>query len=69
MLIFLIVKRFLVLGPDGEQRRKYCEVLKKKYGMVSIEVGNLLKLEVQKKTELGQKIEPLLKKRQNSKFF
>lgn len=50
------VKRFLIIGPAGSSRREHCKKLAATYGMNVVDTGSLLKLEVQKKTDLGTKI-------------
>ena len=46
-----------MMGPAGSSRREHCKKLAATYGMNVIETGTLLKLEVQKKTDLGTKIQ------------
>lgn len=51
------VKRFLIVGPAGSNRREHCKKLAETFKLNVIETGALLKLEVQKKTDLGAKIQ------------
>ena len=47
----------MMIGPAGSSRRDHCKKLAATYGLNVIETGSLLKLEVQKKTDLCAKIQ------------
>ena len=46
-----------MIGPAGAQKKEHCKKLAEAFGLNVIEIGTLLRSEVQKKTDLGAKIQ------------
>lgn len=51
----------IVVGPPGSGKGNFSQYFMKKYGYVHISAGDLLRNEVEQKTEIGQLIEPIIK--------
>ena len=52
----VIVRRVLIVGPSGCNRKENALALGEYFGWMCISMGDLLKKEVSKKTELAQAI-------------
>jgi hypothetical protein len=52
----VIVRRVLIVGPSGSNRKENALALGEYFGWTCISMGDLLKKEVSKKTELAQAI-------------
>ena len=52
-----LVKRFVMIGNTGSNKKECAKKMGEKFGLTVIETGSLLNSEVQKKTDLGAKIE------------
>ena len=54
--VTVIVRRVLIVGPSGSNRKENALALGEYFGWTCISMGDLLKKEVSKKTELAQAI-------------
>ena len=54
---FSEVKRFILIGPPGSEKKEYCKKIREQFGVSVIETGSLLRKEVQKQTDNGIKIQ------------
>ena len=52
-----LVKRFILIGAPGSEKKEYCKKLREAFGINIIETGTLLKKEIQKQTDNGIKIQ------------
>ena len=48
--------RFVIFGPPGVGKGTYSERLSKRYGVPHIATGDILRDEIERKTELGEKV-------------
>ena len=54
--------RLIILGPPGSGKGTQAKLIAKKYGLKNISIGNVLRKEVKKKTELGLKVKPYIER-------
>lgn len=65
--LHVTVKRIVLIGAPGCEKKEQARGLREKYGMQVIETSALLKKEVDKKSDLGAKIEQSMKNREYGK--
>ncbi len=60
--IYALDPCLIVVGPPGSGKGNFSQYFMKNYGYVHISAGDLLRDEVEKQSEIGQLIEPIIKK-------
>ncbi len=56
------MKKLVILGPQGSGKGTQADLLSKRYNIPHIDVGQVLREHVTKKTEIGKKLEEPMKK-------